>query len=117
MAQLQPVSNSYFRKLLRESEFALSPLVEGVRQETRESLERTLLGLLRAPPTEARVEVVEAKRHALLAQQKNPTPEREEKILWLTIWLENRALFPEWLNLRKRQLDKNIPHDASRNVS
>ncbi len=44
--QLAPVSESYLRKLLRESGVPLAALVEGVRQETLEALESSLLRML-----------------------------------------------------------------------
>ena len=42
---LSPISNTYLKKLLRDSQHPLHPLVEGVRQDSMEELERTLLGL------------------------------------------------------------------------
>ena len=44
--ELAPVSGSHLRRLLRESGVPLAPLVEGVRQETFEALESSLLNLL-----------------------------------------------------------------------
>src|SRR5260370_32513081 len=44
-AELAPVSAEYLRRLLRQSGVPLAPLVEGVRQDTFEDLERTLLAL------------------------------------------------------------------------
>ncbi len=102
---LQPVSGSHFRRLLRESGVPLAPLVEGVRQDTLDQLERTLLALLDEP--EARRLVMEAKDHARMAQRRAPTPEREEKLLWMTVWLENRPLFWDWLRLRRAKLQLN----------
>ena len=103
-AALQPVSGSHFRRLLRESGVALAPLVEGVRQDSLDHLERTLLALLDEPDPTARRLVIEAKDHARLAQRRGPTPEREEKLLWMTVWLENRPLFRDWLQLRRAKL-------------
>jgi len=104
---LAPVSPSYLRRLLRESAVKLAPLVEGVRQESFESLERSLLALLEEydrgdPPRRARIRklVIEAKDHARLAAKRHPP--KEEMILWMLTWLENPPLFREWLELRKR---------------
>lgn len=108
-AALAPISDSYFRKLLRASGARLSPEAEGVRQDTLEDLERTLLALLVQPEPEARRAVIEARNHARLAQQRKPTPEREEKILWMTVWLENRPLFADWLAVRKATATRSIP--------
>ena len=44
---LAPISDDYLRRLLRESGARLSPLVEGVRQETFDELDRTLTALQR----------------------------------------------------------------------
>lgn len=82
----------------------LAPLVEGVRQDTLDHLERTLLALL--DESEARRLVIEAKDHARMAQRRAPTPERKEKLLWMTVWLENRSLFREWLQLRRAKLSQ-----------
>jgi hypothetical protein len=104
---LAPVSAGYLRKLLRESGAALAPLVEGVRQDSMESLERTLLALLgeyeRSDPfrrKQIRDLIIEAKDHARLAARRNP--QKQEMILWMLTWLENPSLFREWLALRKR---------------
>ena len=44
--ELAPISGSHLRRLLRESGVPLAPLVEGVRQETFEALESSLLSML-----------------------------------------------------------------------
>lgn len=97
-------TQNYLRKLLRNSSARLHPLVEGVRQESFAELERTLLRMRDEPPY--RRLVLMAKDHARLALRspKVNRPEKEEMLLWLTIWLETPALFPEWLALRKRAL-------------
>ena len=97
---LEPISDSTFRKILRESGIPLSPLVEGVRQDNLEDLERTLLQLLDELPR-SRQAVITAKDHARMAERRSPTPARQEAILWMTIWLENPPLFRDWLALRK----------------
>jgi len=90
-----------------------------VRQESFESLERTLLALHeeymkardaadRQRQRQCRQLVIEAKDHARWAlrrakddQQKR---QRQEMIQWMLVWLENPEIFPQWLRLRKRQL-------------
>lgn len=117
--QLAPASPAYLRRLLRQAGVPLAPLVEGVRQESFESLERTLLALHeeymkardaadRQRQRQCRQLVIEAKDHARWAlrrakddQQKR---QREEMIQWMLVWLENPEIFPQWLRLRKRQL-------------
>lgn len=113
---LAPIGESYLRRLLRESEVPLAPLVEGVRQDSFPQLERTLDAIGReyaeavsagaAPRAQAcRRAVITAKDHARLALRKLTGAERgarEEMVLWMLTWLENPGIFPEWLILRKR---------------
>lgn len=99
---LAPVSGSYLRRLVRASGAPLQPLVEGVRQEDLPTLERTLLALLGEERRAARTLVIEAKQHARWAAKKYP--EKEEMILWMLTWLENPAIFPQWLAIRKETL-------------
>lgn len=96
-AALAPISGAYLRKLLRQSGVALSPQVEGVRQEDFEQLERTLLA------TRDPAAVLEAKRHAELARR-SPNAHRAvktEMIEWMRVWLETPSAFPVWVRLRK----------------
>ena len=106
---LAPISRTYLRKLLREANVPLTPLVEGVRQDDFDTLERSLVALLdeyergdAARRTEIRKLVIEAKDHARWAA-KNPARKavKEEMVLWLLTWLENPPLFPEWVHLRR----------------
>ena len=103
---LAPVSGSYLRRLLRESGAPLHSLVEGVRQEDFESLERSLLALLGdyegGDHQAVRKLVIEAKDHAGFALKKHP--EKAEMILWMRTWLENPGLFPQWVKIRKERL-------------
>jgi hypothetical protein len=113
---LAPVSDSYLRKLLRESGVALHPLVEGVRQHSFPELERTLLALAAVyleavsandavTAREARGVLIEAKDHARLAARRHPEDTTAaEKIRWMLVWLENPPVFETWLRLRKKAL-------------
>jgi hypothetical protein len=121
--RLAPVSASYLRKLLREASVPLHPLVEGVRQDTFEDLERTLLNLLacyeeahrhnhRPGMRQCRDAVIEAKSHARLAMRRadaGKRSEKEEMVSWMLVWLENPAVFPAWVSLRKRALTESRP--------
>ncbi|MDW8354349.1 MAG: hypothetical protein RMK57_07445 [Bryobacterales bacterium] len=95
-------------------------MVEGVRQDSLEELERTLTALAREygeavrqggreRAQRVRQLVLTSKAHTRLAAQ-NPrlTPakraEKKEALLWLTTWLENPELFPVWVDLRKEKL-------------
>lgn len=94
----------------------MAPLVEGVRQDSFEELERTLraLGEEYAAASAAgdavraracRRPAIEAKNHARWALGRGADPAaKEETILWLLTWLENPAVFPAWVELRKRAL-------------
>lgn len=107
---LGPVSGSYLRRLLRESGVPLAPLVEGVRQETFEALESSLLNLLKeyeggdtAYRASIRRLVIEAKDHARWAARKSEKrAQKEEMALWMLTWLENPPLFPQWVRLRRQ---------------
>jgi hypothetical protein len=101
---LAPVSDSYLRKLLRESGVPLAPIIDGVRQGNLDELESSLLALLDeyessdAPRRQAiRKIIITAKDHARWA--KKP----EEMILWMITWLENPPVFRSWLRLRRAQ--------------
>ena len=108
--ELDPVSGSYLRRLLRESGVPLSPLVEGVRQESFDALESSLLNLLAeyesgdmAMRTTIRRLVIESKDHARWAARKpEKRGEKQEMALWMLTWLENPPLFPQWVKLRRQ---------------
>jgi hypothetical protein len=117
---LAPVSESYLRRLLRDSGVPLTPLVEGVRQESFDALESSLLRLLpeyeqgnAARRSQIRRVVIAAKDHARWALQRNALrkeevrAEKEEMILWILTWLENPPVFPEWVRLRRASLGAN----------
>jgi hypothetical protein len=112
---LAPVSEDYLRTLLRRSGVPLALTVEGVRQSSLEELEVSLTRFTEAylnsdRPGQAvlRRLAVKAKDHARLAGLSKPaSPEKQsektEMILWLTMWLENPPLFPEWVRIRRRR--------------
>jgi hypothetical protein len=114
--ELGPVSDSHLRRLVRETGLPLSPLIEGVRQDSFANLERTLRALAeiyeqsdRAERTQARTAVLQAREHAAWAIR-SPKIEaqkkinREEMIEWMRVWLENPDVFPGWVELRKKLL-------------
>jgi hypothetical protein len=105
-AFLAPVSDRTVRNLLRESNWPLDPLIEGVRQDSLEDLERTLLALEaeyregdEARRRACRRAVITAKDHARFHRD-----EKREMILWMLTWLENPEVFPLWVRLRKSKL-------------
>jgi hypothetical protein len=100
LRSLAPISESYLRKLLRESGVPLAAMVEGVRQASLDELESSLLAMLAEyekgdPARRAAVRrvVITAKEHARWHK-------REEEMLWLLTWLENPTVFPDWVKLR-----------------
>jgi hypothetical protein len=109
-AALAPISESYLTKLLRESGVALAPMIQGVRQSNLEELETSLLSLLdeygrsdALRRNAIRRVVITAKDHARWSARRAANPEqKQEMILWMTTWLENPAVFPDWVRLRLR---------------
>jgi len=109
--ELGEISGSYLRRLLRESGVPLAPLIEGVRQETFDALESSLLNLLKeyegadlAYRTSIRRLVIEAKDHARWAgRQADKRREKEEMALWMVTWLDNPPLFPQWVKIRRQR--------------
>jgi hypothetical protein len=109
---LAPISESYLRRLVRDCGVPLAPLVEGVRQGTFDELEESLRKLLDEyqsgdPSRRAAVRrlVIIAKDHArLVAQIPEKRADKEEMILWLTTWLENPPVFPDWVRIRRGML-------------
>jgi hypothetical protein len=113
---LAPVSEGYLRRLLRETGLPLAPLVGGIRQDSFQELERTLLDMEREYATAAgdldraracRRAVITAKDHARFSlRSPKLTPDqqaaKQEMALWMLTWLENPAVFHVWLELRKK---------------
>jgi hypothetical protein len=117
--RLDPVSEAYLRNLLRSSGLPLDPVVEGVRQDSLDELERTLLALAHEyrraidagdqdRAARCRRAVLTGKEHARLAARRaaGSKPERqaqkEEMASWMLVWLENPYIFPTWMGLRKK---------------
>jgi hypothetical protein len=109
---LEPVSESYLRKLVRRCAVPLDIMVEGVRQGSFEELEISLCALLdeyergdAVRRAAVRRLVITAKDHARLAARiPAKRAEKEEMILWLATWLENPPLFRDWVRLRREVL-------------
>lgn len=105
--ELAPISDGYLRRILLDCGVPLDPLIEGVRQDSFENLERTLTRLESeyeagdaARKRACRDLVIRAKDHARFALEKKP--EKQEMLLWMLTWLENPPAFAVWLDLRKR---------------
>jgi len=105
MAAELAIPESALRKLVREADVLLAPMVEGVRQDTWENLGRTLVALqhvYEAADADARRRcralVITAKDHGQLAARRNP--EKREMVGCIRVWLENPPVFEEWWKLR-----------------
>jgi hypothetical protein len=101
---LAPISESYLRKLVRESGVPLAPMVEGVRQATLEDLESSLLALLREYETGDAPRRAAVRRLVIVAKDHARWAKKEEMLLWILTWLENPPIFPQWVKLRHRNL-------------
>jgi hypothetical protein len=111
---LAPITDSYLRRLLRESGVRLAPIIEGVRQSDFDELERTLTALAEiyaagdlATARECRRLVIEARQHARWAQRRAGADEarrrtKAEMQQWMLVWLENPEVFPAWASLRRK---------------
>jgi hypothetical protein len=113
-AWLAPVSSGYLRELLRSTGLPLSALVEGVRQDSLEEAERTLVALsgayvssgaemrkrLRAAVIDSKDRLRWALKKAEMEHERRKV--KEEILLWVLTWLENPIVFPAWLSIRKR---------------
>ena len=96
-----------------DTALTLAPMVEEVRQESLDELERTLLALCGEYETgdaarrkTVRRVVITARRHAELAARNGRVAEekralKREVSLWLLTWLENPAVFAMWAGIRK----------------
>jgi hypothetical protein len=117
-AVLAPISESYLRKLLRDSGAPLAPMIAGVRQSNLDELEASLLALLNEydesegdPSKRAviRALIITAKDHARWATKRareaskqEVASNKEEMILWMITWLENPPVFRQWIRLRRQ---------------
>jgi hypothetical protein len=99
--ELRPISESYLRKLLRDSGVPLAPMVEGVRQSNLGALELSLLALLAEYESGDAAHRQAVRRLVITAKEHARWTRKQEHVLWLTMWLENPPLFPAWARLRK----------------
>jgi hypothetical protein len=118
--RLAGVSESYLRKMLRDTGLPFEQPFAGVRQHTLEELEQSLREMLavyvdanaagnRERARYARRQVIGAKDRAkfLAANPRTPPdkrPVKEEMACWMLVWLENPEVFPSWVEARKREL-------------
>lgn len=112
-SRLAPVSRSYLRELLRGSGLPMSPLIEGVRQDSLDEAQRTLLALSVAYAEASagerrtiRATVIESKDRIRWGLKRSGIDAdgralKQEVLLWAMTWLENPEVFPAWLALRR----------------
>jgi hypothetical protein len=118
LERLAPVSETYLRDLLRQTELPFEQPFAGVRQHTFAELEQSLRDLLAVYLEAARAgdrdlarycrrQVIAAKDRAkfLAADPRKLAEKRAEKsemAQWMLVWLESPELFPVWITARKR---------------
>jgi hypothetical protein len=123
-SRLAPLSERALRTLLRETGYALAAVVEGVRQEDFDQLERTLVNLtgeyeraigFRDRARRLRRMVITAREHARFAARRARDEakrhRKEEMAEWMLVWLENPAIFPQWVKLRRAAVPVPCPPD------
>jgi hypothetical protein len=124
LTTLAPVSESYLRDLLRQTELPFEQPYAGIRQHTFEELEHSLVEMLgvyrdaaaagnRDRARYCRRQVIGAKDRArFLAQDSRTSPEKkalkEEMVAWMLVWLENPEVFPVWVEVRKRTMASGV---------
>jgi hypothetical protein len=118
VARLAPVSESYLRDLLRATGLPFEQPWAGVSQHTFEDLEHSLRAMgdvyARAMGAgdgdrarRARRQVIAARDRALFLSR-NPRSgaqlraRKQEMAQWMLVWLEDPAMFPAWVDARKR---------------
>jgi hypothetical protein len=118
LTKLAPVSESYLRQLLHETELPFEQPHAGIRQHTFEELEQSLGEMLRVYADAkaagnreraryCRRQVIGAKDRARFLAGSSRTPAEKqawkaEMVEWMLVWLENPEVFPAWVEARKR---------------
>lgn len=116
--ELAPISESYLRELLRATGLPFAQPYAGIHQKTFEELEQSLREMLsvytdasntgdRVLARYCRRQVIAAKDRArFIARNPKTAPqkqaEKNEMAEWTLVWLENPAVFPTWVEIRKR---------------
>jgi hypothetical protein len=98
---LEPITESYLRRLLRDTGAHLAPMVDGVRQSNLGELELSLLALLAEYEAGDVAHRLAVRKLVIMAKDHARWTRKEENILWLITWLENPPLFPAWARLRR----------------
>ena len=112
---LAPVSEGYLRDLLRRTGLPFAQPWCGIRQHTFEELEQSLRDMLevyrqaveagdRQKARYCRRQVIAAKDRARFQARGERAAEKNEMAQWTLVWLEDPAMFPAWVEIRKRHL-------------
>ncbi len=118
--RLQPMSDAQLRRALRDLAVPVAPPYGGVRQTDLDALGRSLAELAelytrcraagdRARASLCRQVVIEAKDHAKLASRNPRLSESKRRLKaemarWMLVWLQDPAVFPPWVALRRQRL-------------
>ena len=111
-AELAPASENVIRHLLRDSGIPLSPVVEGVRQNSVDELERTLGALTLEYVAADAGRRAQIRRLVIASRDHARFSRRDEALLWTQTWLENPEVFPVWAALRRQQLRSRVSEVA-----
>lgn len=104
---------------LKRSPIPVEPPWRGVDQRSLDVLESSLRAFSEIyagqPGLRAfcRTEVIRAKDHARLASRNRRVSDdkrrtKSEMVEWMLVWLDDPALFPTWVELRRRELETNM---------
>ena len=120
---LAPVSERYLRELLHGTGVPFPAPYSGVRQHGFDELEQSLLAMGKAYAEAAdsgrrerarycRRLVIEARKRAnAVAAGPRANPElkarKREMASWMLVWLQDPAVFPAWVEARKRALQES----------
>ena len=99
---------------------------QGVNQKTFDDLESSLVAFCEIYSSRpdlrpfCRREVIRAKDHARLASRNRHSSEekrrvKSEMVEWMLIWLDDPAIFPTWVQLRRQKLEPNMLSKAVMN--
>ncbi len=115
---LAPVSERQLRRLLWEEGIPVKQPFAGIRQDTFDHLEESLLAMSetyeaalasgnRGLARQCRRVVILSKDHARLAAQNPKTHPavremKREMVEWMLVWLGDPSVFPVWVELRRR---------------
>ena len=118
LATLAPVSETYLRDLLLQTGLPFDQPYAGVRQHTFEELEQSLCDMLKVYSSAVdagdrerarycrRVVIAAKDRAKFVCRDGRTTPEKrgqkDEMARWMLVWLENPAVFPAWVEARKK---------------